>query len=268
MRGIRTDPFTLADTSSFIQAHAVTPEGQQSKAEDSRGDVLCEGVFGQYSPVEATYKVCRGGSFDSSVKLCSVKGSYVINRIVASRINKDALSVVVGGIPKSVVGDTATLPTFTIVWPTDYLTGGNGAKAAGIVVGAGRVISSSITASVENNVVADSVGDPACMGFFAGRMESTNELQSCDTAPAQNKTTTFRARGATWGGRGLKGPGADAPPEASNPCCRSRLANATDPRAWEAVERNRRRSSRRRPCLERMGLPGFQFMAGRRTRSN
>jgi hypothetical protein len=184
MRGIRTDPFGSANASSFIQARTVTPEGQQSKAEDSRGDVLCEETYGEFSPVEGTYKVCRGGSFDSTGKLGAVENGFVIDRIVASRNNKDALQIVKHGIPKSVVGDTASLPTYTIVWPHDYLKGGNGAKAAGITPTAGRVISSSITASLEHNVVGDSLGEPACMGFYAGRMESTNELQSCDTAPA------------------------------------------------------------------------------------
>lgn len=182
MRGIRSDPFGM--TTGFIQAHNINPEGSSSKAEDSLGDVRCEEVFGQYTPVEATYKFCRGESFDSSVKLGQVKGNYVVTRIVPSRNNKDALSVVVTGIPKAVVGDTATLPTFTIPWPTGYLAGGNGAKLAGVTLSAGRVISSSITASLENNPIADSVGEVSCMGFYAGRLEATNEVQSCDTQPA------------------------------------------------------------------------------------
>jgi hypothetical protein len=191
MRGIRSDPFGLADASSFIQAHNINPEGSSSKSEDSIGDVRCEEVYGQYSPVEATYKVCRGGYFDSTVKLGEVKTGYVITRIVASRNNKDALSVAVTGIPTAVVGDTATLPNYTIPWPAGYMTGGNGAKLAGVTLTAGRVISSSITASIENNVVADSLGDPACMGFFAGRVEATNEVQSCDTQPSATAASNW-----------------------------------------------------------------------------
>lgn len=183
-RGVTTSTFGGLFTGELIQSHNLNPEGSSSKGEDSLGDVLCEEVYGEYSPIEETFKFCRGSTFDSTVTLGEVSASYVITRIVLSRSNKDILTAVVTGMPASIVGDTATLPTYTIPWPSGYSAGGAGAIAAGITVSAGRLISSSVTASIENTMSLDSLGDPACMNFYAGRLESTNEIQSCDTQPA------------------------------------------------------------------------------------
>jgi len=187
--GVSTDPFSFTDTYVEIQSRSVSPEGSEAQCEDSNGDIIESTIHGEFSPVEATYKVCRTGTFDSVVKIGAVKGSYVITSIAATRNNKDALSVTVMGTPKSIFGDTATIPTYTPVWPAGYLAGGLGALEAGVSVSAGRVISSSITFAADNVKVADSLGDIACVGLFGGRMEATNELQSCDTEPAATADT-------------------------------------------------------------------------------
>jgi hypothetical protein len=193
MQGIRTSEFGALFTGELIQSRAFSPTGSSAQSEDSKGDVLCEAVFGEYTPLEETFKFCRGSSMDTSVKLGQVEGNYVIKKITATRNNKDALTVAVLGIPVGSVGDTATLPQYTIPWPTGYSAGGNGAVAAGFTVSAGRVISSSLTAEIKDNPVADSKGDIACMGFFGGRVESNNEVQSCDTAPAAAVTGDWTA---------------------------------------------------------------------------
>ena len=182
--GVTSDPFSFTDTYVEIQNRNVNPEGSEAQCEDSRGDIIESTIHGEFSPVEATYKVCRGGSFDSVTKIGAVKGSYVITSIAPTRNNKDALSVTVMGTPTSIFGDTATIPTYTPAWPTGYMAGGLGALEAGLSVSAGRVISSGITFAADNVKVADSVGDYKCTGLFAGRMEATNEVQSCDTEPA------------------------------------------------------------------------------------
>lgn len=182
--GVTSDPFSYTDTYVEIQSRNVNPEGSEAQCEDSRGDIVESTIYGEFSPVEATYKVCRTGSFDSATKIGDVKGSYVITSIAATRNNKDALSVTVMGVPTSIFGDTATIPTYTPVWPTGYMAGGLGSLEAGISLSAGRSISSSITFAAENVKVPDSVGDFKCVGLFAGRMEATNEVQSCDTEPA------------------------------------------------------------------------------------
>jgi len=190
-RGVNTSVFGALFTGELIQSHNLNPEGSSSKGEDSLGDVLCEEVYGEYSPIEETFKFCRGSSFDSTVKLGQVESSYVISRIVLGRTNKDILTATVTGMPSSIVGDTATLPTYTIPWPSGYSAGGAGAIAAGITVSAGRLISSSVTASVENTMGLDSNGDPACVNFYAGRLEATNEIQSCDTQPAASVAASW-----------------------------------------------------------------------------
>jgi len=182
--GVTADPFSFTDTSVEIQSRNLNPEGSEAQCEDSRGDIIESTIYGEFSPVEATYKVCRGGSFDSVTKIGAVKGSYVITSIAATRNNKDALSVTVTGIPTAIFGDTATIPTYTPVWPAGYMAGGLGSLEAGISLSAGRSISSSITFAADNVKVADSLGDISCVGLFAGRMEATNEAQSCDTEPA------------------------------------------------------------------------------------
>ena len=185
MRGIRASIFgAWAGTGRLIQSRSFSPEGSSSKGEDSRGDVLCEEVYGEFTPLEETFKFCRGSDFDSTGKLGEVVGAYVVDKVTLTRNNKEGLQAVVHGIPVAVVGDTATLPTYTIPWPAGFSAGGNGAKLAGFTVSAGRLISSSVAATLENNPSADSLGDVACMNFFAGRLEASNEVQSCDTAPA------------------------------------------------------------------------------------
>jgi len=183
--GVSADPLSFADTYVEPQGVSFSPEGSEAQCEDSNGDVVESTIHGEFTPIEATYKVCRGGSFDSTVKLGTVKGSYVITGITPSRNNRDALSVVVSAIPKSVVGDTATLPQYTPAWPAGYMAGGQGAgKGAGATATAGRIISSSIAFTVDNVKVADSRGNIVCVGLFGGRMEGTNELTSCDTEVA------------------------------------------------------------------------------------
>ena len=183
-RGVTTSIFGALFTGELIQSHNTNPEGSSSKGEDSLGDVLCEEVYGEVTPIEEVFKFCRGSTFDSTVQLGEVSSNYVLTRIVLSRSNKEALTATVTGYPVASVGDTATLPLYTIPWPTGYSAGGNGAVLAGFTLDAGRLISSSATASIEHNLTLDSVGDPSCAGFFAGRLESTNEVQSCDTQPA------------------------------------------------------------------------------------
>ncbi len=189
--GVSADPFSFTDTEVEVQGRNVNPEGAEAQCEDANGDVEESTVYGEFSPVEMSYKVCRGGSFDSTVKLGAVKGDYVITSIAVTRNNRDALAVVVTGIPKAIFGDTATIPNYTPDWPTGYLTGGLGAVAAGVGATAGNVISSTLTFAVQNTMVADSVGDPKCVGIFGGRMDGSTELQSCDTLTAASADTDW-----------------------------------------------------------------------------
>jgi hypothetical protein len=53
------------------------------------------------------------------------------------------------------------------------------------------VIGSSITFQAQSSKVMDSAGAAACMSFHQGRMEATNEVQSCDTAPAVTYDTDW-----------------------------------------------------------------------------
>ena len=187
--GVTTDTFGLASGNIRCVGAGKAPEANSAQGEDSNGDVICEKNYGADTVFTREYLVGADTAFDAAdtlgnyaIKLGSVQSGKQIHSIAAARDNKGELRVTVTGSPQ---GDTAAnLPTYSIPWPTGYLTGGNGAKMAGLsAVTAGRVISSSITASVQVPKGEDSQGDIATKSSHGGRMEATNEVQSCDTTP-------------------------------------------------------------------------------------
>ena len=179
--GASTDHWGFAGTGINLISSTNPQSGSNAQSEDSNGDVPCETVFDTGLAPSATYEVCQGttASF-ASHKLGQVISSQVITSIAATRNNKSRLQIVISG--ENMEGDSGA--TYTPVFPASYLVGGKGALEAGISLSAGRVISSSVTNTVQIVKGLDSLGNQACKEVYAGRAESTNEMQSCDTAPA------------------------------------------------------------------------------------
>jgi len=191
--GATIDHWSFADTNIHLVSSSNPVSGSNAQSEDSTGDVLCETVYDTGTAPSSTYRVCKGGTavfYDTAVdfRLGTVISGKVITSIAANRNNKSELEITISG--ENMVGDTASLSTYTPVFPTGYLAGGKNAIEAGIVSSAGRCISSSVTNSVQVAKGLDSLGNQACKEIYAGRAEATNELQSCDTAPAWVADTT------------------------------------------------------------------------------
>lgn len=202
--GIISDPWSFAaqDTALVKRIHPVNKAdgqrtGSAAQCQDSRGDVIDEDVYDTGTTLEMTYEVDPGYTAiikDTShdFRLGKVISGRVITSIKADRSNTDRLKITIGG-ENCPQGDSL-VAKFTPIWPdTAYLTGGKDAKAAGITITKGKVISSSCANTVQVAKGLDSVGKQTFKDVYAGRAEMSNELMSCDDAPA----ATVNAAGST-----------------------------------------------------------------------
>ena len=198
--GVATDPWAFADT--YINLISSTPgakTGSAAQCPDSNGDVIDETEYDTGATHEAEYEVLPGGSAsfkDTSVdfRLGKVISSKVITGIVVSRNNTGGrLNVKISGenCPQADSAVAKFTPVFADTTATAaYLTGGLNALVMGIVVSAGRVVASTVTASVQVAKGLDSGGAQVFKGVYNGRMEASNDLVSSDTAPAAAADTT------------------------------------------------------------------------------
>jgi hypothetical protein len=187
--GASTDPWSFADTNIHLTGYSSSGQGSSAQALDSRGNILDETTYDTGAEVSATYSVCAGSSaviYDTATsvdfRLGKVISGNVITSIEAARSNTNNIEITISGENTSEAD--SDMAKFTPTFPTGYLAGGKGALAAGIVVSAGRVISSSVSASCSVAKSLDSDGAQACKAVYGGRMESNNELMSSDTVPA------------------------------------------------------------------------------------
>ncbi len=202
--GATNDPWSFAETGiNLVSVGNDARTGSAAQCVDSNGDVVEETVYDTGASYEATYEVCPGKTavfFDTSTdfRLGKVLSSKVITSIAVNRSNTDRLSITIGG--ENCPTADSNMPKFVPVFPSGYLVGGFGALAAGVTVSAGKVISSSVTNTVQVSKGLDSGGAQVCKNVYAGRAEATNELQSCDTAPAAAADTGWTlAPGAAVG---------------------------------------------------------------------
>jgi|TARA_Y100000310_G_C20664441_1_gene806658 hypothetical protein len=179
--GATTDPWSFADTTIHLVSYTNPTSGSNAQSEDSQGTVLCETVFDTGTSPSATYRVCKGGTASfTGFELGKVISSKIITSITASRSNKEELEITIAG--ENMVGDSGAV--VTPVFPTGYLAGGKNAIEAGVVSSAGRVISSSVTNTIQVAKGLDSLGNQVCKEVYGARAETTNEFTTCDTDPA------------------------------------------------------------------------------------
>lgn len=179
--GVTTDLFAVGDTYSHPQSSETSKNGSTAQCLDSQGTIVAETNYDTGLTYSEDLTVCKGGSH-TPAKIGDVTSNKVITSASFDRSNSDALKVNYGG--ESTVMTDTQMPKFTIDIDSAYLVGGKGALAAGIIVTKGKVISSSIKVTSSVARVLDSQGVRKCESIYGARMEATNELQSCDTAPA------------------------------------------------------------------------------------
>jgi len=182
--GATTDVWSFADTNVILQAsQPAMKTGSLAQAEDSKGSVTEETSYDTGSTASATYRVNKGGTVSfSAVMLGKVVAGKVVTSIDVSRSNKDDLQVVIAG--ENCPSADSMVEKVTPVFDSAFLAGGKNAVAAGIVISKGKVISSSIKCSVQVVKGLSALGAQVIKDVYKGRMEATNEVQSCDTAPA------------------------------------------------------------------------------------
>jgi hypothetical protein len=189
--GAKTDPWGFADTKVNLTGYSASGQGSSAQCQDSLGNIVEETTYDTGQEVSATYSVCAGHSavlFDSDTaapvdfRLGKVISGNVITSIEVARSNTSNIEITISGENTSEAD--SDMAKFTPAFPSGYLAGGKGAIAAGIVISAGKVISSSVSASCSVAKSLDSDGAQACKAIYAGRLESNNELMSCDTIPA------------------------------------------------------------------------------------
>jgi hypothetical protein len=205
--GISSDPWAFAaqDTATSKRIHPLNvADGQQTgsaaQCMDSQGDVISETVYDTGSTKEVTYEVDPGftPSFYDTVNSIDFRlGRVVTGRVITSvKVDRNnsgrRVQIVITG--ENCPQTDTQVAKYTPVWPDSaYLTGGQDSRLAGITITKGKVISSSVTNTVQVAKGLDSVGKQVFKGVSAGRCEMSNELMSCTDAPA----ATVDADGST-----------------------------------------------------------------------
>lgn len=191
--GATTDVWSFAETGISLQGNGSSQQGSTGQAVDSYGNIVEETPYDSGATYNANYKVCAGKTvtfYDTTTavdfRLGKVISGKVITSIEVTRSNTDVMEIAISG--ENCPAADSAVAKFTPLFPADtsapYLAGGKHAIEAGIGVTAGRVVSSSCTASVSVSKALDSQGAQICKAVYAGRMDASNELMSSDTAPA------------------------------------------------------------------------------------
>jgi hypothetical protein len=186
--GANTDTLAFAETGIHLISVAPSKQGSAAQCPDSNGNVVEETVFDTGTGYVHRYEVDQGKTaliYDTTAakdfRLGKVIGGKVITGINAIRSNTEKLAI---ELTSENTSQTDTqVEKFTPSYPANFLAGGKGALAAGIVISAGKVISSSINSNVQVSKGLDSNGDQVTKEVYAGRMEASNELMSNDTDP-------------------------------------------------------------------------------------
>ena len=195
--GPGSDLLGIATTGVELQSISQSPTGSEAQALNEDGDVEASTVYGQWGTVSCTYKV-RTDVAVTGPNLGSVAGDYYITKLSAKRSNTDTLEITAEGVLATLFEVAPDEYAVHDIFTTAYLTGGKGAIAAGITVSEGKVISSSIDASISlTPPLLDATGAVVDMDLYAGRVEATNEVQSASSVPAATAAGSWTLDGGS-----------------------------------------------------------------------
>jgi hypothetical protein len=179
--GATTDHFGMTDTGVNLISSDNGKSGSIADCLDSEGDIVAQKPYDTGNTYEETLEVCQGKS--ATLKpLGTVVSSKVITSIKGDRSGTSRLKLTVGG--ENCPSADSVVRKFTVDVDSAVLAGGKGGLGIGIIVSKGRVISSSFSATAEVAKGLDSQGRQVCKDVYGAKIEASNELQSCDTAPA------------------------------------------------------------------------------------
>jgi hypothetical protein len=192
--GVTTDYLKLSDTQYRPQSGNLEPTAAgEAQVQDSFGDVRASTVHGKAKAWTGSYKVIQGDSatavFDlnSKVKLGQIVHPDSATNAMITGVDIALVNTALPAVSCNAVeffGDTSNQPTYTIP-DIATLQALKRAQAVGVVVATNnRLNSCNVSASIEVDQTADSLGVFVQTNGYKGRVEVTAEAVHATSTPA------------------------------------------------------------------------------------